>query len=264
MTGMPRWIFTLTGGRTGTAWLAELIGRSMGIAAIHEPLAIDDFGTRMPDIRLMRSFNDRGSDPALRAFWIAKLADIARLPRYAETNHTLGKCGLIENLAASPLAPTAMVLVLRRDLRALCISHVMRGDFQNITISWQWYLDPAYRNVIVDPAPYPPGPVGQALWYLHEMAARQLYYERLYGTRLRLIAVDCAAMTTPAGAADLLAQLGHTGPIVLPPPRNVGGAAAPPALIEAVETLTARIAPDLPARVATYLAAGRRLDRNTP
>jgi hypothetical protein len=250
-------IFTLTGGRTGTAWLAELIGRNMGVVSIHEPLAIDDFGTRMPDIALMRRFNDRGSDPAVRAFWNAKLAGIARLPGYAETNHTLGKCGLIEHLAASPLAASAVVLVIRRALLPTCLSHVMRGDFRNVTINWQWYLDPAYRNVIVDPAPYR-GQLGQTLWYLHEMEARQLYYTRT--SPLRLIPVDHATMTTPEGATALLAHLGHHGPTVLPPPRNAGEA-APPELVAAAQALIARIAPDLPACVDAYLTSGRRLDR---
>jgi hypothetical protein len=250
-------IFTLTGGRTGTAWLAELIGRNLGIVSIHEPLAIDDFGTRMPDIALMRRFNDRGNDSAVRAFWAAKLAAIARLPGYAETNHTLGKCGLIENLAHSPLADSAVVLVIRRALLPTCLSHVMRGDFRNITINWQWYLDPAYRNVIVDPAPYH-GQLGQTLWYLHEMAARQLYYERTSG--LRLIAVDHATMITPDGATALLAELGYHGPVTLPPPRNAGEQ-APSALVAAAQGLIAQVTPDLGPRVDAYLAAGRRLDR---
>ena len=54
---MTNYIFTLTGGRTGTAWLAEFLAANLHIPAIHEPLDIDDFGANMPDIRLMRSFN---------------------------------------------------------------------------------------------------------------------------------------------------------------------------------------------------------------
>ena len=254
-------IFTLTGGRTGTAWLAEMLQASLGIAAIHEPLGIDDFGSAMPDIRLMRSFNTRGNDALAQGFWRAKLDSIAALPAYVETNHTLGKCGLIENLAASPLGPRAAVLVVRRSLAAQCISHLARGDFRNITISWQWYLDAAYPNVIVNPAPFVPhGPIGHALWYVHEMDARQHYYTQAYGSRLRLIETRMEDMVTPEGAAALLAALGHPRTPALPPPRNQAGAPLAPELVEQLNAMIAGIRHDGAALASSYIAAGRRLD----
>ena len=268
---MTRFIFTLTGGRTGTAWLAEFLAANLHIPAIHEPLGIDDFGSQMPDIRLMRSFNTRGNDALAQGFWAAKLGAIGQLPAYAETNHTLGKCGLIENLAASPLAAESAVIVLRRSLLAQAISHLARGDFRNITISWQWYLDASYPNVIVNPAGFVGlGPAGHALWYVHEMDARQHYYTQLYGAKLRLIEARMEEMTHPAGARGLLAALwperegGHTGEAVLPPARNQGGAALAPADVAHVTQLFAGIGYDGAALAAQYIAAGGRLDRLRP
>jgi hypothetical protein len=266
MTQSPaRYIFTLTGGRTGTAWIAELLKQNLGIAAVHELLGIDDFGTRMPSIRVMRSFNDRGSDEFVRGFWNNKLAEIAELSGYAEANHTLGKCGLIENLAASPMASEAVVLVVRRAKLPQCLSHIMRGDFLNITVNWQWYLDPGYRNVIVNPQPFLRfGQMGQTMWYLHEMEARQLYYLRTYAQRVRMIEVDFSTMTTQAGAEALLAELGHAGAVRLPPARNQSHQKPPPELARSAEAMLQGIVWDVASVVDGYLAAGRRLDPLAP
>jgi hypothetical protein len=57
---MSRFIFSITAGRTGTAWITNFLGENLGIKSIHEPLGIDDFGNQMPDIKTMRMFNERG------------------------------------------------------------------------------------------------------------------------------------------------------------------------------------------------------------
>jgi hypothetical protein len=258
----PRFIFTLTGGRTGTAWLAHLIAANLGGAVLHEPLGIDDFGTQMPDVRTLRSFNDRGAGPLTDAFWARKLGTIGGMARYAETNHVLGKCGLIEACAAAPIAAQTAILVVRRRFAPLLASHVMRADFTNQCSNWQWHLDPAYANVIVDPAPFAPtGQLGQALWYVHEMAARQHCYRLTHGGQLAMIDVDFDTMTTPDGAAALLHRLGHTGPVHLPAAVNANPIAAPPEIQTMIAALLASGLPDPVTQAETYLAAGRRLDR---
>ena len=55
-------IFTLTAGRTGSAWLADFLAQNYQVTSIHEPLEIEDFGVRMPDIKVMRSFNNFGNN----------------------------------------------------------------------------------------------------------------------------------------------------------------------------------------------------------
>jgi hypothetical protein len=46
----PETIFTLSAGRTGTAWLSDFLAVNFNCDALHEPLGIEDFGNRMPDI----------------------------------------------------------------------------------------------------------------------------------------------------------------------------------------------------------------------
>ena len=50
--------FTITAGRTGSAWLASFLSLNLQIEEVHEPLGINDFGEKMPDIRTMRNFNN--------------------------------------------------------------------------------------------------------------------------------------------------------------------------------------------------------------
>lgn len=259
--GAPRFIFTITGGRTGTEWLARFLGASLGVDAIHELLGIDDFGTRMPDIRLMRIFNERGNTDAVRAFWAGKLAEIASLPCYVETNHTLAKCGLVENLAASPLAPEAMLIVLRRDLAAQCKSYLARGDFLNVTINWQWYLHATYPNAILNPQPFlPMGQLGHALWYTYEMDLRQNWYLANYADTLRFVDVRLEDIVCEAGARRLLDDLGFADRApVLPPASNVGARKLDPRAAAQVDEVMTRIDYDPAALLAAYARDGRTL-----
>ena len=257
---MTRSMFTLTAGRTGTAWLADFLGENLGVHAIHEPLGIHDFGEVMPNIRTMRCFNTFGNDAFVQAFWARKLGAITG-DWHVETNHTLGKCGLIENLSASPLAHGATVIVLRRDMVKQCVSYLARGDFNNITVPWQWYLVPGYSRKIVTFGPFERmGLIGHALWYCYEMAARQAYYVQLFGNRLAFVEADLEEITTPEGAQDFWQRIGGEGECVLPPPRNASAAAPPQDLLEQVSQVTSRIAFD-PGEVArTAIAQGFRFD----
>ena len=255
-----RWIFTLTAGRTGTAWLAHFLGLNLKCAAIHEPLGIDDFGVRMPDIKLMRTFNERGNNAAVRAFWARKLSEIEAVPLYVETNHTLGKCGLVENLADSSLATGSVVVVLRRDLRKQAKSYIARADFRNITIDWQWYLSPRYPNVIINPDPFlPMGPVGRAIWYTFEMDLRQRYYERLYAGQVRFVSVSLEEVVREAGARRFLGQLGFPeAQGRLPPPSNTGDA-LDHATATAMDGIFERLVYEPDTILDNYLRRGKRL-----
>ena len=54
--------FTITAGRTGSAWLASFLSQNLNINEVHEFLGINDFGNKMPDIRTMRNFNNFGNN----------------------------------------------------------------------------------------------------------------------------------------------------------------------------------------------------------
>ena len=95
----PETIFTLSAGRTGTAWLSDFLAVNFTCDALHEPLGIEDFGNRMPDIKIMRSFTKTGNNAIVTDFWKRKLSMLTS-NMHIETNHTLAKCGLIENMLA--------------------------------------------------------------------------------------------------------------------------------------------------------------------
>ena len=103
---MPKFkkYFAITAGRTGTAWLADFLSLNIGIKCIHEPSGILDFGVNMPDIKTMRAFNEWGNCELVKDFWKRKIQNVMQSDEYAETNHTLAKCGLVENIAPSELA----------------------------------------------------------------------------------------------------------------------------------------------------------------
>ena len=94
----PETIFTLSAGRTGTAQLSDFLAVNFNCDALHEPLVIEDFGNRMPDIKIMRSFNETGNNAIVKDFWKRKLSMLTS-NMHIETNYTLGKCGLSENIS---------------------------------------------------------------------------------------------------------------------------------------------------------------------
>jgi hypothetical protein len=257
---MYRYFFTITAGRTGSAWLAEFISENLNIRSVHEPLEIDDFGVRMPDIKLMRTFNMQGNTHEVRDFYTKKLDEISDFAAYAETNHTLAKCGLVENLAGHQIATDSCLIVLRRDFVKQCISYISRGDFRNITIDWQWYLHHNYCNNIVGYAPFERhGLLGKALWYVYEMDARQHYYERLYASKLKIVSIRLEDLTTEVGARQFLQNIGHRGEPIIPSTRNQNRGAPNASLNSLVVDLIASLSYDADALVEQYLRSGRFL-----
>ncbi|WP_205877391.1 hypothetical protein [Leisingera sp. NJS204] len=263
-TGKRDFIFTLSAGRTGTAWLAQFLKDNLQINSVHEPLGVEDFGKAMPEIRHMRSFNTLGMDGMMWDFWQKKLASL-QAP-YAESNHTLGKCGLIEALADSSICNRTTVIILRRDLAKQCASYVGRNDFQNITISWQWYLDMSYANTIVTPSAFRQlGQIGWALWYALEMEARYAYYLLKFGQQINFVETTLEEATKPEGAARLLAALNHSGQPVLPEKKNAtrSQSEVTEALTGEIRTLLKRVDFDPVALATSYINSGRSLDSPT-
>ena len=141
----PETIFTLSAGRTGTAWLSVFFAINFNCDALHEPLCIEDFSNRMPDIKIMRSFNETGNNAIVKDFWKRKLSMLTS-NMHNETNHILRKCRLIENISHTQLAEKSKIIILKRDIVRQCASYVMRHDFVHITTAWQWYLHPSYQK----------------------------------------------------------------------------------------------------------------------
>lgn len=68
-----KYFFTITADRTGSTWLASFLDENLKMNSIYAPLGIDEFGVRMPDIKLMRMFNMGGNTSAVQDFYKGKL-----------------------------------------------------------------------------------------------------------------------------------------------------------------------------------------------
>jgi hypothetical protein len=257
---MSRYIFSVTGGRTGTAWIAEFLAENLGIRSIHEPLGIDDFGNQMPDIRTMRTFNERGLTEFVRQFWGRKFKGIENHQTYAESNHTLAKCGLLEYAAEARHHDDFVFLCIRRNHVDQCLSHINRGDFQNITIDWQWYLNFRYKRKIIQPEPLlKMGYIGVIIWYIFEIEARQEYYKIIYGGKFQFLDLKMERMTQMEGARELLRSLGITAEPKMSEAKNTNKAPENKGLRDQVTKCLSQIDFD-PAKIAQdFVAAGRRL-----
>ncbi len=252
--------FTITAGRTGSAWLASFLSRNLKINAVHEPLDIDDFGVRMPDIRTMRNFNNFGNNEFVQEFWKRKFASIPG-GVYAETNHTLCKCGLVENLILNELEDSTTLIVLRRDLVRQCLSYLARREFENITLAWQWYLHPSYGKKIVSPEPFMKfGSVGTPVWYCYEMAARQEYYLQKFSNKIPMIEVSLEDVSTESGARDFLRFLGETGDCEVPAPKNKSKARPNEKMAEAITNILKKVNVNMPELVEEKIKDGFSFD----
>ena len=257
-----KYFFTVTSGRTGSAWLSAFLGENLGIHSIHEPLGIDDFGLRMPDIKLMRTFNDRGNTDDVKNFWSRKLDEIAAYPGYAETNHTLAKCGLVENLVEHDICADTCLIVLRRDFAKQCVSYLNRGSFLNITMDWQWHLSHRYRNNMVSFADFKDkGLVGKVLWYIFEMDTRQHYYQKLFSDRVDFVSVNLEQITTASGAQDFLRKLDTDRVARVPGAKNSNKVATNQKLIDEISRILQSINYDPEEIIKRYIAAGRTLSK---
>lgn len=258
---MSDYVYTLTAGRTGTAWLAKLFAANFECISRHEFMNFGEFGILSQDVGLMGAFNHWGNGQRIQHFWRRKFSLIPACPLYVETNHALAKCGLIENLSMLPDDAAVTIITLRRDWLAQASSYIARHDFANYSTVWLWYLDARYQNIIISAEPFAElGQLGHIAWYIAEMEARQAYYALLYRGRYRFIDVRLEEVTTHGGAQRLLRHFGHTGPVELPPRANANTDRPAPAVEAEMKTLIERINFDATELAQAYIDAGRRLD----
>ena len=231
MAAMTDFVFTMTTGRSGTLYVAQLLQRNLPDAeCYHEILGWDRFGVDTPDVSHMTLFNSQGNVEKVQAFWRSKLTRIAATPHrfYVETSHMLMKAGLIENLAPLTAKGTVHLIALERDPYATIVSLRNRLDFFNVGNMWLWYLDPAYpKNLVPSHKLAASGLNGVCLWYILEIRARAAYYEKLLAGQNRIVFhhFTFEELRAADGAARLLNALGvrsEPSDVTIPKPRNVG------------------------------------------
>ena len=221
------YVFTMTTGRSGTAYLTELLGRNLPDAqSHHEMLGWDRFGVDTPDLSHFTLFNSEGNVEKVQAFWRQKLHRVAATPNhfYVETSHLLMKAGLVENLAHLTKDGVVHLIALERDPFATICSFQNRLDFLRPENLWCWYLDPKYPKNLFNPAAQF-DLNGLCLWYIAEIRARAAYYARLSANipNVRVHHFNFDEILKPIGVARLLSALGvdkAADAVVLPPPQN--------------------------------------------
>lgn len=229
--GMKKHIFTLSAGRTGTAFLADLLHANAPAAEVHhEILGFESFGRDTPDISHLHAYNCHGMNEHVRNFWHAKCARItaSSAPVYVETSHILMKAGLVEACAEGLLGDAEIHFVaLSRGLLPQLISYHQRHDFVNVGNQWLWYLDPNYpRNLLSARAFEGMGVFGVRLWYAYEILLRARFLAKKFAAspNLHFHFTELETIAKQDGAASLFNKLGFSNleDIVLPAPANEG------------------------------------------
>jgi hypothetical protein len=240
-------VFTMTAGRTGTRFLARLIGDNAPEAEVHhERIGFGDFGVHAPDVSLLHGFNCQGLTAQVRGFWDAKFAAIlaGEKPMYVETSHVLMKAGLVEQVAALAPQHTVHLVILQRNPLDVLSSYHRRGDFGGAANTWLWYLDPAYGNnrmrFSVPDGIHPL--IAKRHWYLLEIAVRaEIYAAQLAGRPgIHVHRVGLESLNAPEGAAGFLRCLGiDVGPdtVRIGPAQNTSGGkgTSPPPVLRQIE-----------------------------
>jgi len=226
---MARFVYTITTGRSGSAYLAALLkANSRGANVFHERTGPQDYGQETPEVSHLQRFNHFGNIDYVQSFWRAKFTRNANLatPCYVETSHVLAKAGLIENSGMAAEHGHVHVVCLRRDIVETVWSLANRFDFANVGTTWLFYLDPHYPRHIVQTAPFlPHGMWGQAIWYVLEMRVREAYYRQRFAGQAHLSfhPIALPEVNDRETVATLLNVLGcETTPetIVFPPRTN--------------------------------------------
>jgi len=220
-------IFTFTMGRTGTKYLAETLAlNTQNAVCVHEYLGPHSFGMDAPDIGTMMRFNTDGVTAENQDFWKKKFRRINERMRqsgaetYIETSHQLAKGGLIENLPHLG-ADEVKIVCLKRDLVPVALSYRTRREWFNRTISWLWYLDPAYElNLNQTPPLQEHGQDAMTLWYMKEMQLREQKYKKDYGGIFDFVDVKLEEISHTRGIREMLEKLGLPAnpSIRVPPP----------------------------------------------
>jgi hypothetical protein len=263
-----QFVFTMTTGRSGTAYLAELLAANLPDAQCHhEIIAWESFGVDTPDLSHLTLFNSHGNVEKVQGFWHQKLARIATVPvsHYVETSHLLMKAGLNENLTPLMKAGRVHLINLQRDPAATIASFRARYDLANKGSQWLWYLDPDYPRNLCNPKEFLKfGINGMCLWYITEIRLRAAYYELLLAGQANVTIHHASLedLQKPVVVSDLLKALGMpiaADRITMPSPQNVGPQTFEwaPGERQMVDRLIKEARFDAPSLAAEAIKAGR-------
>jgi len=176
----PRLLFCISSGRSGTNYLADLLGAAEEVLAFHEaePTMTGKFLRMINEAPYADSVNER----RIKVEAIRKIID--EMPEgksvYCETNHMFIKTFfdvVVENF------DNVEVIVLRRDLSLVLASFLQMCYFSEVNDVWpDWFSSPNAVTAAVKPI----GPdaaldrCDRSIAYLMDIEARALRFQRDY------------------------------------------------------------------------------------
>jgi len=211
---MKKYLFTITQGRTGTHYFSHFLQNNVpNIKSHQELIAFGSYGVDTPGTSVLTHFNAKGNTPLVKRFWRQKLSRIARRddPFYAETSHVLAKAGLMENLSYLGKDAQIFIVILKRDVKKILTSLVVRNDMLSVADRLVWFLMPIYPKNILESMQFSlQGLDGQRLWYIYEMSARAEYYKIKFRNKknIKFIDLDITQLNTPKSSQKFLNEIG--------------------------------------------------------
>lgn len=194
-----RLIFTVTTGRSGTAYLAAVLSYMKGVSARHEPAP--EFVTVLRDAQ---------RDPSLATRFLLgeKLPAIAGDPAgiYAETSHLACK-GFLEPLLELGIVPD--LIIHRRAVRDIAKSLYRQGTIPGRTEkALRFYLTPDDPGVMTLKGWTTLDDYQLCYWYCLEIERRARKYRRLFLERGATVTeTTLTGLKTAAGLKRLLEEL---------------------------------------------------------
>ncbi len=175
-----RLIFTITPGRSGTAYLAFVLSLLPGVSSRHEP------EPRFSDVMRAAVRNEK----LARDFWLQKKLPFIRSirePIYVETSHLFCK-GFVEPLLELGYWPD--VIILKRAHRQVALSLYSLNAVPGRTPDgWHWLLSPDDPDVLGLPSWQDLHPYQLCYWYCLEIERRADSYRRLFESNARRVGV---------------------------------------------------------------------------
>lgn len=227
---MKNALYTVTSGRSGTKFLAELLRHNLADSLVfHERTGFPHFGVNTPDASHATTFNHVGNVSHVQSFWAKKLQrDCGESQHWVvDVSHHLAKAGLIENLSVITPSHRVTIVLLRRDPFKVAWSYINRFDFVNNGFTWLFSLDSNYPRRIIDSAAFAKqGVFGKSIWYVNEVYARQAYYRRMLKEHdnIKVLDVTLEALSEVQGALAFLTELVgkhvEANKLILPKPQN--------------------------------------------
>jgi hypothetical protein len=197
--GTKRLIFTVTTGRSGTDYLARMLGCVPGVASRHE--ARPNFVWAMRDVQ---------NDPELgRRFWVEQklpAIEAASGSVYSETSHVVCK-GFLEPLLELGHRPD--LILLWRPHREVAMSMYRLGTIPGRTPKGlKWYLQPDDPGVLALPGWQQLHDYQICYWYCLEIERRRQMYERMISELGgRAVSISLAELATFRGFMRLRKEL---------------------------------------------------------